>query len=347
MEEDGLKFCILDTETTSLNTKTGNIIEIGWIVTDKELNVLKQQNFLINGDFEISEFIKNLTGISKEKTISDGVPLQTAFESLYEDIVKCQFIVAHNVVFDYNMIITEINNLFKDKEKEKNELEHYLNIFKSKIRLCSRYILQRECRERGLVPTNYKLQTLYNYLIDSEQSQSHRAIDDVYMILECFQELADFDILYYFWNKHLVFGKHKNQTNEWIYDNDKDYFNWLIKDVYKIDTLYKKDQLFYKDEEYEDDGFVVADNVIEYMNDNEEDPEDNEESIEEEVAENPAEDPVIPETNNLVGDSDEDSDYEESEESSTEEESDDYLSEDNDSSVEEVIHPTTKRRRLN
>ena len=324
MDTDCLKFCFLDTETNGLSPKTNNIIEIGWVITDKYLNVLKQENLLINGDFEISEFIKNLTGITKERTISDGVALKVAFEKLYNDINQCTFIVAHNIMFDYKMILGEINNLFKNN---RNEMEHYEKIFKSKIRLCSMHILKKECIDRGLVVTNHKLQTLHNYLVETSQIQSHRAIADVYMILECFQILDDFDILKYFWEKSVVFGKHKGKTNEWIYENDKDYFNWLLANIYNVNTLYKKEQLLYQDEEYEEDGFIVNNDTIEYMDTEVE--EEEEEEVEHSNIPTPPNTPVPsiqPNTQDYVDeendDSDADDDYEE-ESSESEESSED------------------------
>ena len=257
MDSDGLKFCFIDTETTGL-TDNSNIIEIAWVITDKHLNVLKEESHLINGNFEITEFIKNLTGISKEKTIADGISIQDALKHFYNDILKCQFLVAHNILFDYKMIMNEIKNIFSHDDN-KNELEHYTNIFQSKVRLCSLLILKKECNDRDITTENYKLQTFYNRLIEEPRVQIHRALSDVYMIIECFQEFYDFDILKYFWNKHLSFGKYKRKTNEWIYDNDKEYFNWLLQNVYNVDTLYKKDELLYKDEEYEYDDFIVPD----------------------------------------------------------------------------------------
>jgi DNA polymerase III epsilon subunit-like protein len=257
MDSDGLKFCFIDTETTGL-TDNSNIIELAWVITDKHLNVLKEESHLINGNFEITEFIKNLTGISKEKTVADGILIQDALKRFYNDILKCQFLVAHNILFDYKMIMNEIKNIFSH-DGHKNELEHYTHIFQSKVRLCSLLILKKECKDRDITTENYKLQTFYNRLIDEPRVQIHRALSDVYMIIECFQEFYDFDILKYFWNKHLSFGKHKRKTNEWIYDNDKEYFNWLLQNVYNVDTLYKKDELLYKDEEYEYDDFIVPD----------------------------------------------------------------------------------------
>lgn len=255
MDTDSLKFCFIDTETTGLSNNS-NIIELAWVITDKNLNVIKEESHIINGDFEITDFIQNLTGISKEKTVNEGISIQSALLKFYNDILKCQFLVAHNIYFDYKMIINEINNIFKENN---NELTHYTNVFQSKIRLCSQFILKKECFEREIDLENNKLQTFYNRLIEEPMVQTHRALNDIYMIIECFQELYEFDILRYFWNKHISFGKHKKKTNEWIYDNDREYFNWLLTEVYNVDTLNKKYELLYYDEEYEYDGFVVPD----------------------------------------------------------------------------------------
>jgi len=260
MNTDCLKICIFDVETTGLPTGNDyskvNIIEIAWVIVDKNMNVLKQQSMLINGDFHISNFIKNLTGISKEMTLSGGLPLMNVFNKFYEDLKECSIIMAHNLIFDYNMVLQEIKNLFKEKNKS-NELEYYQNMFKSKIRLCSRNILRKECSEREIKVENYKLQTLHNTLTETNTIQQHRAIGDVYMIMETIQTLEEFDLLYYFWNKKLVFGTHKDKTNEWVYDNDRKYFDWLLKDVYMINTENKKRELLYQDEEYVEDNFVV------------------------------------------------------------------------------------------
>jgi uncharacterized protein (DUF3820 family) len=37
----------------------------------------------------------------------------------------------------------------------------------------------------------------------------------------------------------LTWGKHKNKTIKWIFDNDKQYFNWLAKNQYVKDKCPK------------------------------------------------------------------------------------------------------------
>ena len=247
MEQDGLKFCILNIETNGSNYKKNNIIKLSWIISDLYFNILKQENFLINGNFEISNFIRNLTGISKEKTLKDGIALKDAYMKLYEDITQCQFMISHNISFYDNFINQEIKNLFENKLQ--NELIQHLNIFKSKIKLCSKFILQKECDERDYIIINRKLQTYHNYLVEGSY-YSHKKVDNINMILECFQELDNLDILKYFWQKHLDFGKHKGKTNEWVYENQKEYFNLLLKYMYNVDTLYKKEQILYQDDAF-------------------------------------------------------------------------------------------------
>ena len=87
MENNGLQFMIFDTETTGLpinnNYSHLNIIEIGWVITDKYMNVIKEQSYIINGKFDIPNFIKQLTGISKQLTINEGMSIFDVLKEFY------------------------------------------------------------------------------------------------------------------------------------------------------------------------------------------------------------------------------------------------------------------------
>ena len=56
----------LDTETTGLPIKNDfskiNITEIGWVITDKKLNVIHDKSFLIKGDYIIPEEVEDPDG---------------------------------------------------------------------------------------------------------------------------------------------------------------------------------------------------------------------------------------------------------------------------------------------
>ena len=231
MTENKPRVCILDTETTGLPAKGGdfskvNMAELAYIITDLDLNIIKESNFLIKGDYEIPEIITQLTGITKELTDEQGIPLDKALFNFYKDLRDCEFIVAHNLRFDVGMIKKEIQSL-------KNK--HIMGEFNSKIQLCSLQMFRKEFPKKETDIQNHKLQTVYNYLHDQPYVQTHRALDDVMMIRSSMLKTNNFSLINHFWNQPVHFGKYKKMTHQEIYTRDHSYFrNFLLKKIHKF-----------------------------------------------------------------------------------------------------------------
>ena len=231
LETDNTKIqiCILDTETNGLPAKGNdfskiNITEIAYIIVDLDLNIIKESNFLIKGDYKIPDIITQLTGITKELTDEQGIPLDKALFNFYKDLRDCEFIVAHNLRFDVGMIKKEIKSL-------KNK--YIMDEFTSKIQLCSLQMFRKEFTKKEI--GNHKLQTIYNHLHDQPYVQTHRALDDVMMIRSSMLKTNDFSLMNHFWKQPVHFGKYKKMTHQEIYTRDFSYFrNFLLKKIHKI-----------------------------------------------------------------------------------------------------------------
>jgi DNA polymerase-3 subunit alpha (Gram-positive type) len=92
-----LNFCVIDLETTGGNPETDRIIEIG-MVKIENLKLTEEQNFLVNPEKEIPEFIQKLTGIK-----SADVAHSPKIEEIIDEIVQFvgdSILVAHNTSFD-------------------------------------------------------------------------------------------------------------------------------------------------------------------------------------------------------------------------------------------------------
>jgi DNA polymerase III alpha subunit (gram-positive type) len=217
--------CILDTETTGLPTKNDfskiNMIELAYIIVDLELNVVKEKNFLIKGDYNIPEFITSLTGITKEITNEKGIELSKVSDEFYNDIKQCEFIMAHNLRFDYGMLKKELG------DKHKKELM-------GKIQFCSINIFKNEIEKGKMI--NYKLETIYNHLHPEPYNQTHRALDDCHMILSSMKRIENINLWNYYWNKQLNIGKHKHRKWSYyqLYKNDINYYNFIVRKVHRI-----------------------------------------------------------------------------------------------------------------
>ena len=204
-EQKNLKVCFFDTETNGLPVKNDfskvSLLELGWVITDIDRNIIKEGNYLVRGDFEVPEIITKLTGITKQKTEVDGQPLSFVLGQFYEDIKDCEFIVAHNLRFDYGMMKKEFGRYINPKyEKE----------FQSKIQLDSLWMFRQLFKKPDVA--NHRLTTIYDHLHPSEHYiQTHRAIDDVHMIIKCMNRIDDFHLMNYYWKKPMNFGKYRGQ----------------------------------------------------------------------------------------------------------------------------------------
>ena len=223
-----IKICILDTETNGLpignDFSKVNMIELGYIIMDTDMNILKKQNFLVKGKFEIPEIITELTGITKEMTINEGKYLECVLKEFYKDIKDCEFIVAHNMRFDYNVL----------KKEFKTMNRFYSEEFCSKIQMCSLSIFRKELPKPLL--KNHKLQTIYNHLYPEPFEQTHRALDDVFMIRNSFMRLNNFNLANHYLNKGVNVGKYKGQKKTYgdILQNDFKYYNYMLRKIHKV-----------------------------------------------------------------------------------------------------------------
>lgn len=227
-ENNPIRICILDTETNGLPNKNDfssvSMLELGYIIVDLDLKIIKEKNYLIKGKFEVPEIITQLTGITKQMTNDKGRPLEIVTKEFYKDLKNCEFIIAHNMRFDYNMI----------KKELKTQKKYILDEFCSKIQLCSLAMFRKELPKPIL--QNHKLQTIYNYLHKDPFVQTHRALDDVFMIRNSFLKLNTFNLQKHYWKKTINIGKYKGKkyTYRKLLQNDFKYYNYMMRKIHKI-----------------------------------------------------------------------------------------------------------------
>ena len=224
--KNNLRVCFFDTETNGLPKNWSDfsevsMLELGWVITDIDRNIIKEGNHLVKGDFVVPEIITKLTGITKEKTESDGQPLSYVLRDFYEDLKDCDFIVAHNLSFDYGMMKKELSTFVNPK---------YLKEFQSKIQLDSLWMF-RQLFKKPTDVVNHRLTTIYDHLHPNETYiQTHRAIDDVHMIIKCMNRIDNFNLMNYYWNKPMNFGRYrgKKMTYQQVLRKDSAYYRKTV-----------------------------------------------------------------------------------------------------------------------
>jgi DNA polymerase III epsilon subunit-like protein len=196
---------IFDTETTGLIPKhtvpldeQPYVLQLSYIVYDVETNrVIKVADFIIRppDHVVIQPLITEITGITRELCDSQGVPIDVALREFYEDYLRCDLIVAHNIEFDSEMIRIEIMRnldlettgcpLIKTLFPLDNSKPTYCTMIHGR-KLCN---IQRTAASGRIWIKPPKLEELYERLFGEKPQNLHNALVDTYVCLRCFVKM--------------------------------------------------------------------------------------------------------------------------------------------------------------
>jgi DNA polymerase III epsilon subunit-like protein len=185
-----MKALIFDTETTGLPKSRSpatdgpnnwpHIVSISWVILDDN-KITKQREYIVKPDnWVIPEDSIKIHGITNEIANAKGQPLQTVMMEFLGE--HCDVIIAHNMNFDYNVIMNAI----------KWDLEFDFNGFNVPIR-CSMVASKSECKLPGRfgykVP---KLKELYEFIFKKSPNDSklHGSLYDALILTECIQHCS-------------------------------------------------------------------------------------------------------------------------------------------------------------
>lgn len=111
----------LENITPEMVSTLPNILQLSFVVYNIVSNRIMQSYnayIRVSESVEISEFISNLTGITREVVRTKGKPIETVLNHFYQSYLKCDMAIAHNIDFDRNLIGIEI-------ERHKDSLSNY------------------------------------------------------------------------------------------------------------------------------------------------------------------------------------------------------------------------------
>jgi DNA polymerase-3 subunit epsilon len=150
--------CILDTETTGLDTAECEVIELGYQIIEFDSNgklyrVLSKQNFLNEPTGEISAEVTQVTGITFEDVRGHHID----WEIVANEIQTVDLIIAHNAGFDRPVV------------------ERYHEVFKTKVWGCS----VNQIDWQTLAGVGTRTQEYLAWKVGHFFYDAHRALDDV------------------------------------------------------------------------------------------------------------------------------------------------------------------------
>ena len=191
---------VLDTETIGLpiftkyrgffipsnysKYNTARVIEIGYFVYNKTGDVVSKKDMLIIPNGFIIENTE-IHGIKHEDAERDGISFEKALEQLLNDLQSCDTFVAHNLMFDFNVILAECYRLLANGTNiiAKGVVDKMNNMKK----ICTIKL----AKDKLKIDKKMKLVHLYKHLKGIDWEQKHRADDDARVCGECYWHLIN------------------------------------------------------------------------------------------------------------------------------------------------------------
>lgn len=184
-----------DTETTGIPPKNSvpenyekyekcRIVSIAWVLRDKKTIYSQKYSVVDPGipDKEIgAEFIH---GINREIIDKFGTPVEEVIHDFISDVKKADIIIAHNITFDKNVILSELYRMGSPIEAD---------VFKNHKNLCTMLSTVNLVKKLNKWGKNKwpRLEELYVFLFGKNFENAHHALGDIDALSRCYYELKD------------------------------------------------------------------------------------------------------------------------------------------------------------
>ena len=190
-----MAYLFFDTETTGLpkrwkepvaNTRNWpHIVQIAWACFDDCGTKLSFKDHIIKPEgFVIPESATAIHGISNDKAMSLGVPIDTVLREFSEAVAGSSRLIAHNLDFDEKMV--KVESLRKEMP----------DIFKTIQKICTMKSSTDHCKIPGPYGNKWpKLSELHIKLFGEDFEDQHNAASDVLCCAKCFFELKRLSVI--------------------------------------------------------------------------------------------------------------------------------------------------------
>lgn len=163
-------YCVVDLETTGLDSSEDEIIEIGALCI-RGGKIVKEYQVLVQSAKEIPKEIEELTQITSNEIKENGIDLAEAIKQLTA-FVGNDVIIGHNVSFEQEFLLYAC---------KKCNLPPIRNKLMDTLRLAKRKLKSMR---------NHKLNTIAEYY-GIKIEDRHRALQDCYLTFEVYEKLKE------------------------------------------------------------------------------------------------------------------------------------------------------------
>ena len=167
----GLKFGCFPDYTNLCKYDNSRIVQISFMLCNGKFETIEMYNYIIkNNGFEI--FNSPLHNITNDIALTQGVLLIDVCNILNECLEKSSHIIAHNISFDVNVLLSELYRL---------KMLSLIKKIQSKIQFCSMNYTTPILKLRKIFGNHKppKLDELYFYVFKTPMENSHNSNYDV------------------------------------------------------------------------------------------------------------------------------------------------------------------------
>ena len=188
-------YLFFDTETTGLPSaptsqyqKWPRILQIAWLLMDDNKDIKSKNSYIIRPEgYGISNRVIKIHGITMERALEEGVPLDYALHRFLRDTNFADVLVAHNVAYDYGVVTGELL---------RKKIPNFLKGFSQFCTMTSKPVLDycKSFRANGSRQCP-SLSELYFLLFGEKLNNSHDALSDADACANCFFELKKIGLI--------------------------------------------------------------------------------------------------------------------------------------------------------
>ena len=177
-------FMVFDCETTGI-PKNGPayIIQLSWLLLDKNCNIIKEANYYIKPPIPIPQAATDINHITNKDVETKGSPLDDVLIKFHLDAQKSYRLVAHNFKFDADMV-----------DRECQRLNLAVRTISNQLHICTMEKGKKYCqilRNDG----SYKFPKLIELAKECKVSvpdNMHNSMTDVHVTAKCLKHMLDY-----------------------------------------------------------------------------------------------------------------------------------------------------------
>jgi DNA polymerase III epsilon subunit-like protein len=187
---------VFDCETTGLLPKKKgdtfpSIIQLSFVLYDtveKDMLEIYDEYVRLPPEVVLPPIVTEITGITRETLDKEGLDIRVVLEAFYKAVLKANRIVAHNMEFDFTVLLATAANMFTPLEQELcKHSNRLLCTMKTGTDLCK---IER-VNSRGPYYKYPTLAELHTHLFGYVPQNLHDARIDVLCCLRCFLKMSN------------------------------------------------------------------------------------------------------------------------------------------------------------